>query len=196
MIGGDCAGEMAPLDLLASETGDGLLELSWTIPGPLETFLPAPPCRLAEDCLAMLTPPLGAGASISNPSKPLDVTCAPASASTASSNTAGTVWSKCDPCACDNLDALCESVCEVDVFGLIDSDATAGSSISRSNIADVDEWIDEGEDGRDRCGAECIGFPRGSIDPAGRGVGWMSEPDASEEAWCWTGGREGDEPRE
>lgn len=91
MIGGDCAGEMTPLDRLAKETGEGLLELSCTIPGPVETLRPGAPCRLADDCLAMPTALLDDGASISKPSSPREVTLAPARASTASSSTAGTV---------------------------------------------------------------------------------------------------------
>jgi hypothetical protein len=35
-------------------------------------------------------------------------------------------------------------------LGLSDSDATGGNSMSRSNIADVDEWMEEGEEGRER----------------------------------------------
>jgi hypothetical protein len=88
------------------------------------------------------------------------------------------------------------SVCEVGWFGLIDNDATAGSSISRSKIAEEDEWMEAGEEGRERCAAQWMGLPSGAMLPDGRGTGWMSDPEASDEVWGWMGGREGDEPRE
>lgn len=60
----------------------------------------------------------------------------------------------------------------------MDNDATAGSSISRSKIAEVEEWMEEGDDGLDRCGAEWWnGFRGGGMGepapnaPACRGMG-------------------------
>ena len=112
-------GETTPLDrLLATLTGLGLRDpncFAPGAPGPMDCFLPelfAPLARVAEGCLAMPVEPIGAGASISSPSIPLEAPLTPWSASTASSRTAGTVDSKGEPWeSCDNREALCERVC-------------------------------------------------------------------------------------
>jgi hypothetical protein len=93
---------------------------------------------------AVLAP---AGASISSAS----IGSSAVSASTASSRTAGTVCSRLDPCGWKMRDDLCDKLGAA-VLRL--RDATAGISISRSKIADPDEWmLPAGEAGRDeRCG--------------------------------------------
>lgn len=90
-------------------------------------------------------PPTGvaetAGASISTSSSwngSFEVEC---SASTASSSTAGTLLSSAVPCGgCDNREGLWLSV----------KLGNGRASMSRSKMADDDEWIELGEPGRDR----------------------------------------------
>jgi hypothetical protein len=70
-------------------------------------------------------------------------------ASTASSRTAGTVCSRLEPWGWWKIrDDLWVSV-GPDGFSV--SDATAGISMSRSKMADPDEWMLAGDDGRERC---------------------------------------------
>lgn len=102
--------------------------------------------RDADDERAMPAAEAATGASISS-----TLIGSPAvKASTASSRTAGTVCSRLDPCGWWKMrDDLWLSV---GPDGLSDSDATAGSSISRSKMAEPDEWMLLGDDGREeRC---------------------------------------------
>lgn len=104
-IGGDLgAGDTAELPD-ATEIGLGLRER--VAPGgPVDSFL----WLLAwADGWRPMADPVGAGDSISRPLNPRLV---PASASTASSSTAGTVWSRVLPCErCERRDDLWLSVC-------------------------------------------------------------------------------------
>jgi hypothetical protein len=151
--------------------------------------------------------PAAAGASISKSASPLLLAPVPARASTASSRTAGTVWSSADPCErCERRLDLCERVCTGGGWGLRDRDGTAGSSMSRSKMAELDEWIDEGDEGRERwwpCSASA-GAGENAVAPAGGdalglsdfGTGWKSGTEPSVDVERGFAGRAGEAARD
>jgi hypothetical protein len=169
--------------------------------------IPSPPRPAADPVIPPRppTPPAGAGDSISSPSRSLLLpSCPIPNASTASSSTAGTVWSSAEPCARFKREGRCESDlslpepgCECDPIpelGPSERACTAGTSISRSKMAEVDECMDAGEPGRERCGLSAEPAPADAL-PAVPNV-----PDCErfakpacvgdEDEWCGNGGGE------